>query len=45
MGGKKRRRDIEPETLFLCTRVTTITVEDKGKLKCVLKFLKQTIND
>ena len=37
--------DIEPAILFLCIRVTIITVEEKSKLKCLLHFLKHTIND
>ena len=37
--------DIEPSMSFLCTRVTKSTMEDKAKLKRVLKLLKQTIND
>ena len=36
---------IEPEISFLCTMFVKSTVEDKVKMKCVLQFLKQTIND
>ena len=45
MGRKGGRPDIEPEILFLCTRLTNITVEGKAKLKRVLQFIKQKIND
>ena len=41
---KRGRPDIEPEILVICTRATQITVEEKVKLKRVLKFLKQKIN-
>ena len=38
--AKMVRPNIEPSISFLCTRVTKINVEDKSKMKCVLKFLK-----
>ena len=40
--GKRARPDLETAVSFLCTRVQALTVEDWGKLKRVLKFLKKT---
>ena len=37
-AAKRGRPKIEPAIKFICTRVTKSTVEDKTKLKCVLKF-------
>ena len=37
--------DIEPAISFRFTRVTKSAVEEKSKLKRMLKFQKQTIND
>ena len=43
--GKRARPDLETAVSFLCTRVQAPTVEDWGKLKRVLKFLKKTKSD
>ena len=42
---KGGRTVIELEISFLCSKVIKSTMEDKSKLKCVLQFLKQKIND
>ena len=42
---KRGRPNIETSIPFLCTRVTKITKEDKEKSRCVLKYLKHTIDD
>jgi hypothetical protein len=41
----RARVDILLPVGFLATRVTKCTVEDKGKLKRVLEFVKKTLND
>ena len=43
--SKRGRPDVEPDISFLCTRVTKSTNEDKAKLRRVLQYLKQTIDD
>ena len=45
MGGKGGRPDISHVILFLCTRVTMNTKEEKEKLSQVLQYLKHTIYD
>ena len=42
---KRARPDIEPTVAFLCTRVQSPDEDDWKKLKRVLAFLKQTIDD
>ena len=42
---KRGRPNIEPVILFLCTRVTKSTKEDKATLRRVLKYIKHTIYD
>ena len=44
-ASKRGRHAIEPAILFLCTKVTKRTVENKAKSKPVLQLLKQKIND
>jgi hypothetical protein len=39
------RPDLSLAVAFLCTRVSCSTVQDKGKLKRVLEFVKDTIDD
>ena len=43
--SKRARPDIEPTVNFLCTRVTKSTEQDWLKLKRLLTFIKNTIND
>ena len=42
---KRARQDIQPAIAFLCTRVKQPTQEDWGKLRRMIKFLKQTQQD
>jgi hypothetical protein len=42
---KRSRPDIETTISFLCTRVACSDVEDWGKLRRLLQFLSQTIDD
>ena len=42
---KRGRSDIKTPILFLCTRVSKSTKEDKKKLRRVLKFIEHTIDD
>ena len=42
---KRSRPYIELVVLFLCTQVSCCTEEDWGKLKRLLRFLNQTIDD
>ena len=43
--GKRGRPDLEPYIAYLCTRVNKSTNDDWNKLKRVLQFAKQTVND
>jgi len=43
--SKRARPDIETAISSLCTRVKAPTVEDRGKLKHLLLFLNQTLDD
>ena len=42
---KRSRPDLETAVSFLCTRVQAPTLEDWGKLRRLLKFLKRTKDD
>jgi len=42
---KRVRPDIEPSIAYLCTRVKRCTVSDWRKLKRLLCWIKQTIDD
>mmetsp|Transcript_26947 Transcript_26947/g.39877 ORF Transcript_26947/g.39877 Transcript_26947/m.39877 type:complete len:422 (-) Transcript_26947:45-1310(-) len=42
---KRTHPDLEPTIAFLSTRVSCSTVDDWGKLKRLLQFIKRTIND
>ena len=42
---KRSRPDIELVISFLCTQISCCTEEDWGKLKRLLRFLNQTIDD
>ena len=42
---KRARQDIETAVSFLCTQVKSPTGQDKNKLKILLQFLNQTIDD
>jgi hypothetical protein len=42
---KRSRPDLETAVSFLCTRVQAPTIEDWGKLRRLLKFLKKMKND
>ena len=44
-AGKRGRPDLEPYIAYLCTRVSKSTNDDWNKLKRVLQFAKQTVND
>ena len=42
---QRKRMDCSPAVAFLCTRVKSLDVEDWKKLKQLVSFLHQTIDD
>lgn len=42
---KRVRPDLEPSVAFLCTRVTKSTIDDWNKLRRVLRYVNQTLDD